>query len=1207
MLSEPIELQAVPKVIQAFIKNRKAQLLPGFGSSGGGGGSKGSYGMVDRIIDGIKIDVDMIHITVDTLGTIKAKVKPTWKPPKMILELSGVSFDTTNENWRAVDLKEAREYNKSGSEFVYIFKQLQIQAISVNILSTTECIQLLNNMPLAVNVTMKKLQQENTLVGISAEVVLDKMKLSVSVDQLAVLVSFALCISSCFQRKLPKTEKSESSLKNKARMASIFVGLIEVILMRETLDESEITSNAAKTAKRLGVEKRGLLLELKDLQFGLGKNLILQQGDEKYDAMIDICLGFLGIKEYSNWNGPSSTYILEPDYETQFKTDFGMVAKTLNPEKQGPKSTFDKPHLFYIRALNGDCETNMYSSFLSGTLNPLKLSIESQSLHRLFHLGMASFSSIAQFLQDEMLSLEAGPADAAPQAESTTDTTKSALAKKKALALLESFCCDLAVESIKINFPQENSKDTGLSFVLSNFNLSSKPELPFPRFDESDFKGSVSEEAFDKLTKGDLINTRYELQTNHTSILNFKIGCSVGVYLQTIADPTIVKSLIAVPNIDFSFRLFLNSNEKGVETTLFEGLLNIDVIQGQLTQLQYQTLFKRVDEILFLLPLAFKLSQLILTATTLRKRTASPNKKLKTKKPKIPTSVVAKVGSISWLLCNDQLGEERQQQQGLAQLDLDRLCFSFEISDQKHTVTKLCLMSMKLTSLVAGKNKSVALYDPSAFISLNEDQKIPMLLLRVDSVSRSADPENKEKSDMFFRLSGIRWGMNAGASIDIMRFFLDNDRSLIDFIGSFQKAILTVVKEYKEQKKTKEAQKKIKTGSAPKPTANKVKKPKKKWNFVIVLEDLKLYLLPQQYDYSIDEDTQTIKGNGNVCISVGECRMAHEHTNETERNFIIKLNGYSIAANTQATAEDKNFVVSYITEPTALNWKSQKKRHVITNKWKTVLCEGGLDKPIIIKVDPKQIHIWKFATKTIPLLPFKPIVTSFSTLMKQGKKMAATIIKEVTDKDGNPVIPETTHQKIDQALKSADSSIAKCLESFNGSGSTKPKAQAPVQPKKGQLYFLQQSKCVKRWMELSGSKLYVYESVAGSSLVGTVTITQDAIAQTFDFSQLTSAHKDAYLAVPELKNEHPHIMQIQSNGKTFYFVGTDEGDLTAWVIAVVQLQCSLLEGNDKGKEVPAAAAPAQNVEQLQKELENIKKQQQELRALFEALQNEKQN
>ncbi|KAJ8542939.1 hypothetical protein K7X08_005462 [Anisodus acutangulus] len=96
--------------------------------------SKGSgYGFADKIADGMTLQVHTVNLLLETHGGARRRGGASWASPMASITIRNLLLYTTNENWEVVNLKEARDFS-SGKEFIYVFKKLEWEHLSIDLL-----------------------------------------------------------------------------------------------------------------------------------------------------------------------------------------------------------------------------------------------------------------------------------------------------------------------------------------------------------------------------------------------------------------------------------------------------------------------------------------------------------------------------------------------------------------------------------------------------------------------------------------------------------------------------------------------------------------------------------------------------------------------------------------------------------------------------------------------------------------------------------------------------------------------------------------------------------------------------------------------------------------------------------------------------------------------------------------------------------------
>jgi hypothetical protein len=63
------------------------------------------YGFIERLIDGLRIQITNVIVTVSTLGNHPGTSTGLWTPHSIQLSIHDLVIATTDQHWRLVDLK----------------------------------------------------------------------------------------------------------------------------------------------------------------------------------------------------------------------------------------------------------------------------------------------------------------------------------------------------------------------------------------------------------------------------------------------------------------------------------------------------------------------------------------------------------------------------------------------------------------------------------------------------------------------------------------------------------------------------------------------------------------------------------------------------------------------------------------------------------------------------------------------------------------------------------------------------------------------------------------------------------------------------------------------------------------------------------------------------------------------------------------------
>lgn len=132
--TEPIVVQ-IDKLDLVLEENPDADVTKGPSSaqSPTASGKSNGYGFADKIADGMTLQVKVVNLLLETGGGAHREGGAAWAAPLASITIRNLVLYTTNENWKVVNLKEARDFS-TNTGFIYLFKKLEWEALSIDLL-----------------------------------------------------------------------------------------------------------------------------------------------------------------------------------------------------------------------------------------------------------------------------------------------------------------------------------------------------------------------------------------------------------------------------------------------------------------------------------------------------------------------------------------------------------------------------------------------------------------------------------------------------------------------------------------------------------------------------------------------------------------------------------------------------------------------------------------------------------------------------------------------------------------------------------------------------------------------------------------------------------------------------------------------------------------------------------------------------------------
>ncbi|KAE8732179.1 hypothetical protein F3Y22_tig00002237pilonHSYRG00660 [Hibiscus syriacus] len=92
-----------------------------------------SSACIKYVADGMTLQFQTVNLLLETRGASSFEGEAAWVPPVASITMHNLLFYTTNENWKVVNLKEARDFS-SNKNLIYVFRKLEWESLSIDLL-----------------------------------------------------------------------------------------------------------------------------------------------------------------------------------------------------------------------------------------------------------------------------------------------------------------------------------------------------------------------------------------------------------------------------------------------------------------------------------------------------------------------------------------------------------------------------------------------------------------------------------------------------------------------------------------------------------------------------------------------------------------------------------------------------------------------------------------------------------------------------------------------------------------------------------------------------------------------------------------------------------------------------------------------------------------------------------------------------------------
>lgn len=1015
-LTEPWEkLKPLPQVLEKFLEKfvKKDQ------------NKESSYGFFEKIVDGIRIEVAELYASITTVGKFKIADKGIWTPPKAHVKVTNVAAYTTNSKWEVVDLKKCREFNKDRKE-IYVFKELTVGGVQAWCDGPKgERIDIINKLPITTHVTIRK-QLDNKVLGISAHVIVNELRMNLKLEHLASLISMGDGLTTALARPdNPKPEPNNDPHPT--------------ILVNATLKNMSI---------RL-IEPNGRGIEL--LGRGVEAGMAWPENSPSNERLIDVCVPYIALREFSARSGPETGFLFQPNTNGEFKDPYTMIPplpKTLHPTEVRVRS--DKPPMFYMKGLVRDPKARpKFDQELQALLNPVEIVIRPESVKRLTKFAQAIMPYVK-----ELTTLD--------ERRPTCDLTDVMVVEPKN-TLEDLLSLKLEIQDISLSLPshQKASSYNNIRFHMTNAKLMSHPDLPSSALWN---QGLAASTEFPN-TPEDLLHNRDAEREKCEHVRKFKVLAKMALTVQSKEDakPENVLDFPAV-NLDISVGLGYAGGVyvpgRPMEINLLEGTFHVKEFFGRLTQVQYKSIVTRVDDVLPVIPIAIRLSEEA-------KNVEVP-----------PASMVffAKLDNGECSLCNDYAAAGEVSPSGkpfelLAGTEIKSVQMLFS-SNKVRKMVKVVTDACNINALPNPPNPS-QLYNPNAFMSKGGDK--PLFQMRfVNFEDTDEDRERRklvppplktgDRDSCTIRINGYRAGINPNPAAKIICFFLKTDRNMLDLLRTVKTA--------------EELLRNVDVKAAIQEQMSKVDVDLD-MDLDISVSDSRAYLLKE-----FDDGPR-----GNVCFAIGGVNIKRTAEGADKLHLALSIEGLAITTNKEidgaVVAQDCFEPMTLaLTSDHDLN-NGEKKWDVTTkgemNAWKLNVTPSHSDvfKDVVDAVKMQNIQdVMDALGKYMDRRPLE------EQELLDDDAPADNPLADAAEQIDGWLAQAREHLAAAEKDKQTTLTTMKNLEIACGQSSIISKAT-----KTGWLNILQANqKWVKRFFALNDDKLYMFESQTAKDPAGQVTI-----------------------------------------------------------------------------------------------------------------------
>lgn len=1105
ILKEPhTNLKPLPTVLEEFFKR--------FVQKDG----KSSYGFVEKIIDGITIEIDEIHAEVVTRGTYKTAEAGPWTPPRLVVDIRDVSCVTTNERWEAVDLRQARDYNKDKPE-ICVFKALSVGSFNVELHAWNgeRIVPLVTNLHVRLNVVLKK-RLDNQITGVSIHVRIDGLQLLVKMQDVTLLHAILTGLSGAMNRR-DSPNPSKSEIPHEVLLAHVEVRDFSLIIVEQ------------KSGHGLEVVGKGI-------ECGMAWPAKMPH----YEKSVELCLPFLGVREFSSRSGPTGEWLVQPDRSIPAQNPFSSIRplqQSLHP-KYTPTSYEAQP-MFYVKGINRfPPKKPLFDKEMQAILNPVLVTIKPDSITRLLDFAVASAPYLNE-LQEA-------------QAVKPEGSLEGVLVQGAKSMLEDLITLKVDIQHITVSFPPGE----GESYSHIRLNVKEACLLSHPQLPESQLLSTgicaLTEMPGDA---SDFVHRRAQLRDSTLHVVKFRVIAKTEFTVQS--SPTSPpESVIDVPQLNAEAAIALgdvtdlsaaaaadqlamgDASKKAMDVRLVEGSLHIASVLGRLTQDQYKTLLRRTAQLLPLLPVAQKLNSSIKSV----------------EKPDTPFVFVVRLDKGECCLCLE--GDSAAGGAGailpLAGLRFGDLQLCMENTAERSLV-KLSLGRVNVDALPSPAHSS-KLFNPNAFLQstpgvapvvvrlkrsvhppaevlIEEEAQSEHLALRAVSVLRKLASNRAywdgDRSRVDVLVTGLCSAFNPNPACKILTFFLKSELNVKRMLATLQEAKESLRQGLEEV----DIEQTLSGGLA-----------KISDELVIDIDvnvdvrDSKVYFVRD-----LEDEKHSRVAAGNIEFGLGQFLIDRHAEGKYAHSSRFALSNVSLVCNKEE--EDGAINTQAVYTPISVFLASNKHWDAQAKDW-VLSTTGGVDK-VDIGINASHSDVFMNVLHGIKMKNIQEVVDSVSEYFGQikdldlsdGKKSSVQISEEDVEKF-NPLKAKVAElgAALDRTKEHIDTAVQEAATERQRVQSANPLVSAKL---KGFLQNLEGKTWAKRFCVLGEGIFYVFDTEACGKLLGKLSCNAATTLQ------MVKSVKNCF----QLANERKMVL-----------AAPDEMTMTKWVNPILRMQCPDLKG-----------------------------------------------
>lgn len=205
----------------------------------------GSYGLVDRIVDNLSIEIERFNFTFHTLGKFKTKRIGPWTPPILQVECKNLRIVAVDIHGHEASPDQVWNHNRHQRQAFLLCKKVTMES-SVHIISSTSPelkFTLINTMSIETQLAIRQRLRDGEILAVQSDVTIPTLDLNIELQHLPYLASLLVGIQYCISKDRsfidplkPHVSQTHDDSKDGADKMRVRTSSTDSILLNESMN-----------------------------------------------------------------------------------------------------------------------------------------------------------------------------------------------------------------------------------------------------------------------------------------------------------------------------------------------------------------------------------------------------------------------------------------------------------------------------------------------------------------------------------------------------------------------------------------------------------------------------------------------------------------------------------------------------------------------------------------------------------------------------------------------------------------------------------------------------------------------------------------------------------------------------------------------------------------------------------------------------------